>query len=112
MPYLAPPRACICERLHSSAFELLRDVGRFGCRFLQVWSCGLGGSHAQSYFYAFAPAKIEYAIDRFPVETKRQWDVLDRHLADNEHMATPIRSPTWPSGLGMGPLYRVYNFAF
>src|SRR3546814_17649094 len=45
----------------------------------------LGGGFG--HFYAYAPVKIEYAIDRFAMETKRQLDVLDRHLADNEYMA-------------------------
>ncbi len=39
------------------------------------------------HFYAYAPEKIEYAIDRYAMETKRQMDVLDRRLADNEFVA-------------------------
>ena len=39
------------------------------------------------HFYAYAPTRIEYAIDRFTMETKRQLDVLDRRLADNEYLA-------------------------
>jgi GSH-dependent disulfide-bond oxidoreductase len=38
------------------------------------------------HFYAYAPIKIEYAIDRFAMETKRQLHVLDTHLAENEYM--------------------------
>ncbi len=53
------------------------------------WQMGsapyLGGGFG--HFYAYAPVKIEYAIDRFAMEVKRQLDVLDRHLADNEYMA-------------------------
>ncbi len=53
------------------------------------WQMGsapyLGGGFG--HFYAYAPVKIEYAIDRFAMETKRQLDVLDRHLADNAFMA-------------------------
>lgn len=45
----------------------------------------LGGGFG--HFYAYAPVKIEYCIDRFTMETKRQLDVLDRHLADNTYMA-------------------------
>ena len=45
----------------------------------------LGGGFG--HFFAYAPIKIEYAIDRFSMEVKRQLDVLDRHLADNEYMA-------------------------
>ena len=53
------------------------------------WQMGsapyLGGGFG--HFFAYAPIKIEYAIDRFSMEVKRQLDVLDRHLADNEYMA-------------------------
>ena len=53
------------------------------------WQMGatpyLGGGFG--HFYAYAPFKIEYAIDRFTMEIKRQLDVLDRHLADNRFMA-------------------------
>ena len=45
----------------------------------------LGGGFG--HFYAYAPEKIEYAIDRFTMEVKRQLDVLDRHLADARYMA-------------------------
>jgi len=45
----------------------------------------LGGGFG--HFFAYAPKKIEYAIDRYAMETKRQLDVLDRHLADHEYMA-------------------------
>ena len=45
----------------------------------------LGGGFG--HFYAYAPVKIEYCIDRFAMEVKRQLDVLDRHLADNKFMA-------------------------
>ena len=45
----------------------------------------LGGGFG--HFYAYAPFKIEYAIDRFAMEVKRQLDVLDRRLADNEYIA-------------------------
>ena len=53
------------------------------------WQMGaapyLGGGFG--HFYAYAPVKIEYCIDRFTMEAKRQLDVLDRHLADNEYLA-------------------------
>ncbi|MFP1632279.1 glutathione-dependent disulfide-bond oxidoreductase [Zhengella sp. ZM62] len=53
------------------------------------WQMGaapyLGGGFG--HFYAYAPFKIEYAIDRFTMEIKRQLDVLDRHLAENRYMA-------------------------
>ena len=53
------------------------------------WQMGsapyLGGGFG--HFYAYAPEKWEYPINRFAMEVKRQLDVLDRHLADNEWMA-------------------------
>jgi GST-like protein len=53
------------------------------------WQMGsapyLGGGFG--HFYAYAPMKIQYAIDRFAMEVKRQLDVLDKHLAKNEFMA-------------------------
>lgn len=53
------------------------------------WQMGsapfLGGGFG--HFYAYAPVKIEYAIDRYTMEAKRQLDVLDRHLADHRFMA-------------------------
>jgi GSH-dependent disulfide-bond oxidoreductase len=45
----------------------------------------LGGGFG--HFYSYAPVKIEYAIDRYAMEVKRQYDVLDRHLARHEYMA-------------------------
>ena len=64
----------------------------------------LGGGFG--HFYAYAPIKIEYAIDRFAMEVKRQLDVLDRRLGrqSNISRATPIRSPTWRSGPGTAAL--------
>ncbi len=54
-----------------------------------MWQMGsapfLGGGFG--HFYAYAPVKIEYAIDRYAMEVKRQYDVLDRHLADHRFMA-------------------------
>ncbi|WP_421928991.1 glutathione-dependent disulfide-bond oxidoreductase [Neoaquamicrobium sediminum] len=53
------------------------------------WQMGsapfLGGGFG--HFYVYAPMKIEYAINRYSMEVKRQMDVLDRHLAKNEYMA-------------------------
>jgi GSH-dependent disulfide-bond oxidoreductase len=53
------------------------------------WNMGsapfLGGGFG--HFYAYAPSKMEYPIDRYAMEVKRQLDVLDRHLAANEYMA-------------------------
>lgn len=67
-----------------------------------MWQMGsapfLGGGFG--HFYAYAPEKIQYAIDRYTMEVKRQLDVLDRHLADNEYLAgealTIADFATWP----------------
>jgi GST-like protein len=62
---------------------------RTECLSWLFWQMGaapfLGGGFG--HFYAYAPVKLEYAIDRFTMEVKRQLDVLDRHLAENEYMA-------------------------
>ena len=64
-------------------------AGRAECLSWLFWQMGsapyLGGGFG--HFYAYAPTKIEYAIDRFAMEVKRQLDVLDRRLADNEYLA-------------------------
>jgi GST-like protein len=54
-----------------------------------MWQMGaapfVGGG--LGHFFAYAPIKIEYAIDRYAMETKRQLDVLDKHLASHEYLA-------------------------
>lgn len=82
------------------------------------WQMGsapyLGGGFG--HFYAYAPTKIEYAIDRFAMEAKRQMDVLDRHLAEHEYMAGDEYSiadmAIWPwyGGLAKGVLYDAGEF--
>ena len=77
------------------------------------WQMGsapyLGGGFG--HFYAYAPTKIEYAIDRFAMETKRQLDVLDRRLAETEFLGgadyTIADIAVWPwyGGLAKGLLY-------
>src|ERR1700710_1787722 len=63
-------------------------AGRAECLSWLFWQMGsapyLGGGFG--HFYAYAPTKIEYAIDRFAMEVKRQLDVLDRRLAENEYL--------------------------
>ena len=53
------------------------------------WQMGAGPfvGGGFGHFYMYAPVKIQYAIDRYAMEVKRQYDVLDRHLADNRFMA-------------------------
>ena len=64
-------------------------TARTECLSWLFWQMGsapyLGGGFG--HFYAYAPVKIEYCIDRFAMEVKRQLDVLDRHLNENEYMA-------------------------
>ncbi len=82
------------------------------------WQMGsapyLGGGFG--HFYAYAPFKIEYAIDRFAMEVKRQLDVLDRHLAENEYMAGTEYSiadmAIWPwyGALVAGVIYEAGEF--
>ncbi len=63
-------------------------ANRAECLSWLFWQMGsapyLGGGFG--HFYAYAPFKIEYAIDRFAMEVKRQLDVLDRRLADNQYV--------------------------
>jgi GST-like protein len=74
----------------------------------------LGGGFG--HFYAYAPIKIEYAIDRFAMEVKRQLDVLDRRLADNEYLAganytiADIAVFPWYGGLVKGWSYGAAEF--
>lgn len=82
------------------------------------WQMGsapyLGGGFG--HFYAYAPSKMEYPIDRFTMEVKRQLDVLDRHLAENTYLAGEEYSiadiATWPwyGALVMGKLYDAGEF--
>ena len=82
------------------------------------WQMGaapyLGGGFG--HFYAYAPTKIEYAIDRFAMEVKRQLDVLDRRLAESEYLAgkdyTIADIAVWPwyGGLAKGVLYGAADF--
>lgn len=82
------------------------------------WQMGsapyLGGGFG--HFYAYAPTKIEYAIDRFAMETKRQLDVLDRRLGESEYIAgaeytiADIAIWPWYGGLAKGVLYEAGEF--
>lgn len=82
------------------------------------WQMGsapyLGGG--LGHFYSYAPVKIEYAINRFAMETKRQLDVLDRHLAGNAFMAghdysiADIAIWPWYGNLVRGDLYGAGEF--
>jgi GST-like protein len=88
-------------------------AGRAECLSWLFWQMGsapyLGGGFG--HFYAYAPEKFEYAINRFSMEVKRQMDVLDRRLADSEYLAgddyTIADIAVWPwyGGLARGLLY-------
>lgn len=98
---------------------LPRDVaGRTETLNWLFWQMGsapyLGGGFG--HFYAYAPTKIEYAIDRFAMEVKRQFDVLDRRLAEtqylggNDYSIADIASFTWYGSLAKGWLYDAAEF--
>jgi len=91
---------------------------RAECLSWLFWQMGaapyLGGGFG--HFYAYAPIKIEYAIDRFAMEVKRQLDVLDRRLAESEYIAgsdyTIADMAIWPwyGALTKGLLYEAGEF--
>ena len=91
---------------------------RTECLSWLFWQMGsapyLGGGFG--HFYAYAPTKIEYAIDRFTMEVKRQLDVLDQHLADAEYMAgdeytiADMAICPWYGALVAGALYEAGEF--
>ena len=74
----------------------------------------LGGGFG--HFYAYAPEKFEYAINRFSMEAKRQLDVLDRNLAERQFMAgdhysiADIATAPWYGALVKGLLYNAATF--
>ncbi len=82
------------------------------------WQMGsapyLGGGFG--HFYAYAPEKYEYPINRFTMETKRQLDVLDRHLAEHEYLAgdeysiADMATFAWYGQLALGRLYDAAEF--
>lgn len=83
--------------------------------FWQVGSAPyLGGGFG--HFYAYAPVKIEYAIDRFAMEAKRQMDVLDRQLASRPYIAgdeysiADIAIWPWYGLLALGQIYEAGEF--
>src|SRR5271155_4576593 len=117
-------------RVFESASILLHLAEKFGaflptdpatraeCLSWLFWQMGsapyLGGGFG--HFYAYAPAKIEYAIDRFAMEVKRQLDVLERRLGESEYIAgaeyTIADMAVWPwyGALAKGLLYEAGEF--
>jgi GST-like protein len=106
----------LAEKFH--AFLPTEPGKRAECLSWLFWQMGsapyLGGGFG--HFYAYAPTKIEYAIDRFAMETKRQLDVLDRRLAQSAYLAgddyTIADIAVWPwyGALAKGLLYQAGEF--
>ena len=128
IPALMDRGAAKPTRVFESGAILLYLAERFGeflprdpadrpeCLSWLFWQMGstpyVGGGFG--HFYAYAPKKDEYAIDRFAMETKRQLDVLDRHLAGNRYMCgdeyTIADMALWP-WYGQLLLNRLYDGA-
>ena len=100
------------------AFLPTEPGARAECLSWLMWQMGsapyLGGGFG--HFYAYAPTKIEYAIDRFAMEVKRQLDLLDKHLATHEFMIgseyTIADMAIWPwyGALVKGLIYEAGEF--
>ena len=107
--YLAEKFGAFLPKDHASRTEALNWL------FWQMGSAPyLGGGFG--HFYAYAPSKMEYPIDRFTMEVKRQLDVLDQHLAHHEYLAGKEYSiadmAVWPwyGALARGLLYNAGEF--
>ena len=91
---------------------------RAQCQSWLMWQMGsapfLGGGFG--HFYAYAPEKYRYPIDRYTMEVKRQLDVLDKHLADNQFLCgddytiADIANYPWYGALALGQLYDAAEF--
>jgi GST-like protein len=100
------------------AFLPSEGAARAECLSWLFWQMGsapfLGGGFG--HFYAYAPTKIEYAIDRYAMEVKRQLDVLNRHLAAHPYLAgeayTIADMAVWPwyGAMAKGQLYEAGEF--
>ena len=100
------------------AFLPTEPAARAECLSWLMWQMGsapyLGGGFG--HFYAYAPIKIEYAIDRFTMEVKRQLDVLDRRLAEVEYIAgdkftiADIAIWPWYGAVAKGVVYGAGEF--
>ncbi|MCG8414757.1 MAG: glutathione-dependent disulfide-bond oxidoreductase [Pseudomonadales bacterium] len=101
-----------------AAFIPSAAMARVECLNWLFWQMGaapyLGGGFG--HFYVYAPLKIEYCIDRYTMETKRQLDVLDRHLASNEYMCgeeysiADIAIWPWYGAVQAGTVYNAAEF--
>ena len=130
IPALVDHSTAVPTRVFESGAILLYLAEKFGaflpkdhaarteCLCWLFWQMGsapyLGGGFG--HFYAYAPTKIEYCIDRFAMETKRQLDVLDRHLATlaymtgNDYTIADIAIWSWYGQLALGRLYSAGEF--
>ncbi|HEY2190048.1 MAG TPA: glutathione-dependent disulfide-bond oxidoreductase [Caldimonas sp.] len=131
IPALLDRSAAVPVRVFESGAILLYLAEKFGGAFCPAagparaeclswlfWQMGsapfLGGGFG--HFYAYAPSKIEYAIDRYAMEVKRQLDVLDRRLAESPYLAgddyTIADIAVWPwyGTLAKGQLYGAGDF--
>ncbi|MFA6231611.1 MAG: glutathione-dependent disulfide-bond oxidoreductase [Rhodanobacter sp.] len=107
--YLAEKFGAFLPETHAARTECLNWL---------FWQMGsgpfLGGGFG--HFYAYAPTKIEYAIDRYAMEVKRQLDVLDRRLAEHTYLAgedysiADIAVWPWYGALVRGILYDAGEF--
>ncbi len=106
----------LAEKFHE--FLPTEPGPRAECLSWLFWQMGstpyLGGGFG--HFYAYAPEKIEYAIDRYAMEAKRQLDVLDRRLAESEYVAGSAYTIAdmaifpWYGWLAKGSLYGAAEF--
>jgi len=109
LQYLAEKFDALIPSDHTSKTE---------CRNWLFWQMGsapyLGGGFG--HFYSYAPFKMQYPIDRFTMEVKRQLDVLNRHLSDHDYMAgseysiADIAIWPWYGSLVLGYLYDAAEF--
>src|SRR5690606_20004730 len=100
------------------AFLPAEPAARAECLSWLFWQMGsapyLGGGFG--HFYAYAPTKMEYPINRFAMEAKRQLDVLDRRLAESAYLAgdaytiADIANWPWYGKLVLGELYDAAEF--
>ena len=118
------------QRVFESASIMLYLAEKFGGAFIPkdpsqrvemfnwlFWQMGsapfVGGGFG--HFYAYAPTKQEYPINRYAMETKRQLDVLNRHLAENEWMAgeyslADMAIYAWYGNMALGRAYNAAEF--
>ncbi|MGR0279377.1 glutathione-dependent disulfide-bond oxidoreductase [Marinomonas dokdonensis] len=109
LQYLAEKFDALIPKNHSAKTE---------CRNWLFWQMGsapyLGGGFG--HFYHYAPFKMQYPIDRFAMEVKRELDVLDKHLAENTYFAgdeysiADIAIWPWYGNLVLGNLYDAAEF--